>query len=241
MSILHSNKVKDERDAFVEELYKNLTNKDSITSGDLEARSRRLHKIILPLYIMKHYSKNKFISPYFNFIMTNVIEAEMLLMLGFKNAAMTSLRAAMESSFKFLYYEYHPIENLLHNESEFDLTGMSYREFLYSFPNLKNISFNSRDRIERIWSDLCKYVHSDINSVQAISYVSEISSALNLEEKEFNALLNNLRDIFKVIISIFFAIDKTWAQDIEKTYFDAIFEVYDFEERSEVKEKLQVH
>ena len=240
MSVLHSSKIKDERDAFVEEFYKNLIKKESIVSGELEVKSRSLHKTMLPLYIMKHYSRKSFSSSYFDIIMTSIIEAEMLLILGFKNSGMGSLRSAMESSFKFLYYEFHPIENVLHNSSEFDLSGLSYREFFYSFPNLNDISFNSRDKVERIWSYLCKYVHSDISSVQTITYVSEVSSVLNLEEKEYNKVLNIIKEQIKIIISIFFAIDSQWVKEVEKAYFDAIFEIYTTGERSEVKEKLRV-
>ncbi|MFL0473464.1 hypothetical protein ACH0CI_15860 [Priestia sp. 179-F W1.4 NHS] len=240
MSALHSQKIKDERNAFIEEMYNNLVNKELLISGDLEVNSRRLHKTMLPVYIMKHYCESEFNSTYINYIMTNLIECEMLLILGFKNAGMTSLRAAMESSFKFLYYEFHPIENTLHNNNEHNLNGLQYREFLYSFPGLKEISFMQKDSVERTWSDLCKYVHSDIHSVETITYVSEISSVLELESSKFNTFLRNQKNILKIIISIFFAVDKNWVEKVEKTYFDAIFEIFEIDERNEVKQRLQI-
>ena len=39
---------------------------------------------------------------------------------------------------------------------------------------------------------------------------------------------------------MFFTVDKRWAQEMEKSYFDAVFDIFEIEERQEVKEKLMV-
>lgn len=240
MTRLHSKKVTDEKNAFIEELFSNITHRERVIEGDLHTRARILHETFLPVYIMKHYSAGDFKSSYYNVVLTNLIESEALLILGFKNAGISSLRSAFESTCKFLYYEYHPIECKLHEEGSHTLSSVDYREFLYLFPELKDISFLARDKLEAIWSELCKYVHSDLRVVKTVSLVSDMSTFLALKEVEFQQFITLIRYTIKFILTIFFAIDPMWAKDIEKAYYDAILEAFTVEECAEIKSHLWI-
>ncbi|AFM02250.1 hypothetical protein Desde_3987 [Desulfitobacterium dehalogenans ATCC 51507] len=240
MRALHSQKLIEEKNAFINELYSSIPTKENIIEGELNQKARRLHEVLFPIYIMKHYNGNIFESEYFDMIISNLVEAESALILGLTNAGISSLRGALESSFKFLYYEYHPVENRLHNEGKHSLSSLDYREFFYNFPGLSNISFSSRSIVEGLWSYLCRYVHCDFRVLKEISLVSDISSVLLYEEKDFKQVLDVIKLIVKLIVSIFFCVDSFWIQNVEKAYFDATLEAFSTAERQEILQELRV-
>ncbi len=241
MGSLHSNKIRDEKEAFVKELYKGFPKIKDLIDGDLDSKARRLHEVMLPVYIMRHYHKGQLSTPYLDIIITNLIETECLLILGFKNSAISTLRLALESSLKFLYYEHHPIESILHVEMDKHLlNGKEYRDFLYVFPRLNEIRFLAKEILEKQWSELCGFVHGKITVLEEATVVSDITSVLKAGEDDFRDVLNLLRYVNKVIVTMFFTVDKRWAQEMEKSYFDAVFDIFEIEERQEVKEKLMV-
>src|SRR5688500_16696076 len=56
LSPLHSNKINDEKNAFVSELLSRLPSEEELTTGSLALKARRLHASFLPLHIIKHFT-----------------------------------------------------------------------------------------------------------------------------------------------------------------------------------------
>ncbi|OOM11009.1 hypothetical protein [Clostridium saccharobutylicum] len=236
---LHTNKIKEEKDCFIEELYKMILKKEDMINGDEDNKATQLHKFYLTTYVMNHYNKKEHNSQYFNYLMTSIIESESLFVLGFTNAGMMSLRSALESSFKFLYYEYHPIELQLNEIGEFDIKGIDYRNFMYSIPCFQKLSFIKRDEIERIWSELCKYAHYDISVINDISVISDIKPVFK-DEDSFRKIKKNIKEVFRVIIIIMFMVNSKWLECVEKSYFDYIFEVL-FKDNETINMKISLN
>lgn len=237
---LHTNKIKGEKDCFIEELYKMILNKDELINGELDNKATQLHKFYLAIYIMNHYNKNQHNSQYLNYLMTSIIESESLFVMGFTNAGMMALRSALESSFKFLYYEYHPIELQLNEIGEFDIKGIDYRSFMYSIPCFKKLNFIMKDEIERVWNELCKYVHYDISVIKDISVISDIKPIFN-DEGSFNNIKRNVKEVLRIIIIIMFIVSPKWLEEVEKSYFDYVFEVlFKGEEVTNMKISLKI-
>lgn len=152
---LHTDKIKDEKNAFVQELYDTVLTRNALIDGDYSSQAVRLHKLYLALYIMNHFNQKEFQSQYYEYLMSCLIESESLFFIGLKNSAMMVLRSALELSFKFLYFEYHPIELKRNEIGEFDLHAIEYREFLYAFPSFSEQQVIRRDFVERLWRELC--------------------------------------------------------------------------------------
>ncbi|MGE6577405.1 hypothetical protein ACQKFM_21135 [Paenibacillus xylanexedens] len=240
MLALHSSKINSEKNAFINELFSSLPAKQDIIDGPLSHNAKRLHESVISLLIMKHYCKRDFLSNYFEAVMTNIIEAECLMLLGFRNSSYSLLRGAVEASFKLLYFEYHPIESRLHSEDKFDLTGKEYRNFFYIFPGLCDMEYLSRDKVEKFWGELCSYVHGDLRVLTPLNVVSDISTFLSDSGREFENTVNMLKAVSKLISSIFFAVEPAWLENVEKAYFDAVFDIYTPQERTKLKEKLRI-
>ncbi|MBN1071862.1 hypothetical protein DVV81_11895 [Clostridium botulinum] len=237
---LHTNKIKVEKDCFIEELYKMILNKDELIDGTLNSKATQLHKLYLAIYIMNNYNKKEQNSQYLNYLITSIIESESLFIIGFTNAGMMALRSALECSFKFLYYEYHPIELQLNEIGEFDIKGIDYRNFMYSIPNVKKLNFIMKDDIERVWSELCKYAHYDISVIKEISVISDIKPVFN-DNESFDNIKKIIKAVFRTIIVIMFTVNPKWLESVEKSYFDYVFEVlFNAEEVSNMKISLKI-
>lgn len=235
---LHSDKIKDEKNAFVTELYKKITKVETLTSGELDRSATRVHKLYMAIYIMNYHKSEKLKTTYFEHLLTGIIESEALIMAGFKNAAFMQLRCAMECAMKLLYFETHPIEWQLHQTNEFEKRGIEYREFFYSHPLKKKIDFILKEDVERNWSELCKYSHYDISVVKDISCIIEMDNVL---ENDLDKSLFKIKDTFRQMVCIFFIIDPSWLKELEKTYFDYVFEsLFTAKEREELIGKLQI-
>ncbi len=242
MRTLHSEKIATEKNAFLSELYTKLPKLDDLTRGDLASKARRVHERFLPLHIVKHYTSDtkEFRSPYFGVLMSHLIESECLLILGFRTSGVGILRAALEAALKFLYYETHPIEARLHAAGTHDLSNTSFREFAYIVPGLNSLSFMSRDELEKLWTDLCQFVHSDLKAISVMSVVADISTVLNEPEKVFVNTLQLIQGVIKVALAICLTVDPAWLQNVEKVYFDAILEAFTNEERKNIKDALRI-
>jgi hypothetical protein len=243
LAVLHTKKVDAEKDAFVAELYHSLPAKADLISGDNKGRIRQLHRAFLSVHIFKHYPapENSLKSGYFDAVISHLIEAECLIILGFRTAAVTTLRSALEAGLKLLYYEFHPIENMLHQiDNSHTLTSRDYRDFLYMVPELKGLSFLSRSHLEELWNHLCKFVHGDLRSICLMSVVSDTSPATVCPEKEFQELLDLVRSVVKITVSILFRVNNAWLQQVEKVYFDAVLESYSPNERKEIRDALRI-
>lgn len=237
---LHTDKIKVEKDCFIEELYKMILNKEELINGELDNKATQLHKFYLAIYIMNYYNKNEQNSQYLNYLITSIIESESLFIVGFTNAGMMALRSALECSFKFLYYEYHPIELQLNEIGEFDIKGIDYRNFMYSIPNFKKLNFIMKDEIERVWNELCKYAHYDISVIKEISVISDIKPVFN-DDNRFINIKKIIKDVFRIIIVIMFTVNPKWLEMVEKSYFDYVFEVlFKAEEVTNMKISLKI-
>lgn len=141
---------------------------------------------------------------------------------------------------KFLYYETHPIEAALELKGQHDMTNKELREFVYVMPGLSDLPFIAKDKTERMWRDLCRYVHSDLRTIATISVVDDINSALSMKERHFKNLLDDVTKAMRVVVSCLFAAYKAWLGGVEKAYFDAVLELYQPSDRATVKEKLGI-
>ena len=240
MPSLHSAKVTAEKNAFVETLFDSLPEKDTVLAGSLHVKARRLHGGCLPAYIMKHYAPAEHQSTYLDAIFTNLIEGECLFVLGFQNSGFMAIRGAFDATLRFLYYETHPIEKRLHIDGKHSLHNVEFREFLYSCPDLSNLTFLSKEKVENTWADLCRYVHSDLHVLKTMSMVSDLKTLLLEPDKAFATSLNLIKHVIKVIIAVLFAVDPNWAKTVEKVYFDAILEAFTVGERREIRDNLRI-
>lgn len=242
MKSLKAAKLKEEKDFYIEELISTIPNKEELVNGSLSLNANRLHGSILPVYIMNYYKSNALTTPYFDVILTNFIEMESLFILGYKNSGYNSLRAIFESTLKLLYYEFHPIELILHKDNKkHNLTVKEYREFLYVHPLLREISFVLRDKVEKMYSDLCEYVHCDLKVHNTLRVVSNISTILSYEESEFKKILNAIKQVLKLTVVICFAVNSKWLSETPKNYHDAVLEIFTNEERKEVRDNIRIH
>lgn len=221
---LHTDKINDEKNAFVQELYETIVSEHSLHNGDLKTRALSIHKIYMTFYIMSHFKPKELDSPYFNNLLSCVIESESLFFLGFKNSGMMLLRSALELSFKFLYFAYHPIEQIKNETGNFDLHGIEYREFLYTFPNFLLQTTLNKDLIEQLWSELCQYTHCDVKTVDEISLIADIKPIFE-NEHSFQEYLKKIKHVFRIIITILFMVKSNWLEGVEKSYFDYPFEI----------------
>lgn len=237
---LHTDKIRDEKNAFIEELYNTIPSKADLLSGENASQAVRLHKLYLTFYIMANFKNVTLQSPYFNNLMSCIIESESLFFLGFKNSGMTLLRSAIESAFKLLYYEYHPIELIRNTNGDFDLRGLEYREFLYSFPAFSAQNVIKKDDVERVWSKLCEYTHSNVKTVDQISLVAEIKPIFETEQT-FTQYLSQIKQVLRTIICILFLVSPNWLEHTEKSYFDYVFEIlFDATETSALKVNFRI-
>lgn len=221
---LHTDKIRDEKNAFIEELYKIIVDKEKLIDGDNNGCATQIHKYYLTVYILNHFKRNTLNSTYYEYMITSIIESEALVQCGFMNAALMQLRSSLEMAFKMLYYECHPVEWELHEKEQFDLKGIEYREFLYRHPKFAKLHCESKETVERVWSELCKYSHYDINVVNEISVISDIKTVFSgTEEKE--KFLHKLKLTMRILVEILFIVDSTWLKEVEKSYFDFVFEV----------------
>jgi hypothetical protein len=240
MKILHSKKLKNEKDAFVRELFENLPSIEDLTEKSFDGKAASFHRIFLSIYILNHYSSNKIKTKYFKISVSNLIEAELLFILGFRNSAFSMMRSALECAFKFLYYEFHPIESQLDEIGQHQLSIEEYRNFGYKFPKLCEISFFARAMVERVWSELCQYVHSDLRVIEKMSVIADIETIFELPEKTYQKVRNLVKETVRVIILLFIAVDPDWGLTIEKVYFEEIFHLFKVEEIREIKNVLQI-
>ncbi len=243
MKALHSNKIRDEKDAFVDELFTRLPSAARLLkSGALSAKAGRLHERFLPIHILSHYKPDRIRldTNYFDMVVSHSIECECLFILGFYNAGMVLLRAGLEAAIKLVYYENHPIEWRLHQAGAHNLHGNQYREFLYSVPDLGDLPFVAKDILETLWTELCKFVHCDLHTVSQLSVVGDLKSVLEFEEARFAELLHRLREAGKVIVGCCFSVDPKWLVGVEKAYFDAVLDVYTAAERQAAKDRLRI-
>lgn len=237
---LHTDKIKDEKNAFVAEVYNVIPSKEKLISGEWSSQSNRIHKLYLALYIMNYHKSDNLRSTYFNHLLTAAIESEALFFSGYKNAALMQLRCATEAAFKFLYYETHPIEWELHTTTDFDLRGIEYREFFYQHPKFAKLNMQ-KESVENNWKELCQYSHYDIHIVQDISCVLEITNTMN-NEMELQDSLKKIKNSIKEMICIFFMVDPRWLEGVEKAYFDYVFEVlFTADERINIIDTLGVY
>jgi len=238
----HTTKVAKERDEFFGELYSCLPKLNEITgNGQFNAKARRFHKIFLPIYVMKRYCPTGLQSQYSHAIFTYAIECEAIFALGMRNAAMATLRTYLESAFKLLYYEYHPVENIVHHlVGGRSLRGSEFREFLYSFPGLSDISMFKRECVESLWTELCKFAHGDVHSIEKYGIVADIKSAFTFNEADFATTILVVQRVHKLIIAILFAAKSDWAAQMEKALFDTVFQDFTAAEQGEIKSHLRV-
>ena len=240
---LHTSKISAEKDAFIGELRASLPNFARLLSGgDLASKARRLHEKFIPLHILNHYKPDP--SPlkteYFELVVTHSIESEALFALGFRNAGMMALRAAIEAAFKFIYYENHPVEWQLHQSGAHDLHGIEFREFLYNFPVLGGLPFNQKRGLEELWTQLCSFVHCDLRSVSKVGVVADFKTILRLPEQQLSQILDRIHVVEKTVVSCCFAVDPKWLLNVEKAYFDVVFDIYTAAERKVIKEGLRI-
>lgn len=237
---LHSQKIKDEKDAFVDELYKMLAKKATLKDGIYDKNASLIHKYYLVIYIMNHYNKTTFSTDYYNYMLTSLIESESLCLAGFNNASMMLLRSSMEMAIKFIYFETHPIEWELHQNNKFDLPGLEYRNFLYSVPKFSKLDFENKNSIETIWSELCKYSHYDLSIIQEISIITDIKPIF-IDVNSQQKYIAKLKSVIRFMVIILFLVNPEWMQGVEKSYFDYIFEIlYKPEEIGKMKIELRI-
>ncbi len=237
---LHTDKIKDEKNAFITELYKMIVNEEQLIEGIYSKEATQIHKLYLTLYIMNYYKSNKLSTIYYDYLLTSGIESESLVLCGFTNAAIMQLRSTVEMSFKMLYYEFHPIEWQLHRERQFDLKGIEYREFLYNHPKFSSLKYINREYIEGIWNDLCKYSHFDINVINKLSVIEDMANIFS-SEREKKKFRDKLKSCLRIVIIILFLVDESWLKEVEKSYFDYVFELlYNSSETSDLKINLRI-
>lgn len=221
---LHSDKIRDEKNALVHELFDTINQKDELISGKYSTQTARLHKLFLSFFVLNHFKRKELNSDYYDSLLSCVIESESLLLIGLCNAPMMLLRSALEMSFKMLYYEYHPIELIRNSQQKFELHGADYREFLYTFPAFSAQDVITKDDVERLWSELCRYTHFDYKTVESISMVSQFAPIFNNEQKLVK-YLDCIKKVFRIITCILFLVNPEWMKEVEKSYFDYPFEV----------------
>ena len=56
---LHTNKIKDEKDAFVNELFNMIPKREELISGEASAIATQIHKLYLTIYIMNYFKSQK--------------------------------------------------------------------------------------------------------------------------------------------------------------------------------------
>ncbi len=237
---LHTNKIKDEKDAFVNELFDMIPKREELISGEASAIATQIHKLYLAIYIMNHFKSQKLKTDYYEYLLTSVIESESLVLCGFINAAVMQLRSAVEMAFKMNYYENHPVECDLHMQGKHELKGIEYREFLYIHPKFTRLSNIKRDNIELLWSDLCKYSHFDISVINEVGVIQDMKSVFTSSEEK-KSYEKKLKSCCRLIVLILFLIDSSWLKGVEKSYFDYVFEIlYTSVEARELKIALGI-
>ncbi|MCK5030812.1 MAG: hypothetical protein KAR64_05045 [Thermoplasmatales archaeon] len=172
--------------------------------------------------------------------MSQAIESESSLILGFRTLGMTSLRSLVESDFKFLYYENHPIEYCLHKKGKFDLPISEYRNFLYIYPNSETIEDLKREYIESIWTELCGYVHSSLKSITPMTFVEDIDTIFSLSEPKWQKTIKLIKKVIRMSVIISFIVNNDWGKPIEKAYFDEIFKLFTAQESNKIKTAFNI-
>jgi hypothetical protein len=238
MKILHSKKLKNEKDAFIKELFENLPSIEDLTEKTFDRKASSFHRIFLPVYILNHYSSKKVKTKYFNISVSNLIEAELLFILGFRYPAFLTIRSALECAFKFLYYEFHPIESQFDEIAQHQLTIEDYRNFGYKFPKLGEISFFDKAIVERVWSELCQFVHSDLRIIKKMSVVADLETIFKKPEKKYQKVRSLVIGVVRILLLL--AVDPDWGVNIEKVYFEEIFHLFENAEIQEIKSVLQI-
>lgn len=234
-------KIKEENSGFLDAIFSSIEeNKENIYQ-EFFNRTGTLHKVIFPIYIFNHYKNFEFQSNYYSVLISNVIESQTLLTLGFYNSGMNILRSVLESAFKLFYYETHPVENILHIEDSHALTITEYREFIYLHPVIKKLHAIEKEQVESIWKDLCAYVHNDIKKVKAVTVLTDIKSIYSLGEHEYQSIIGRYKKIVKIIVTLFLVLNNEWTKEMEKDYYDLILRVYSPGEIANLKEVLTIY
>ena len=70
---LHTNKIKDEKDAFVNELFDMIPKREELISGEASVIATQIHKLYLTIYIMNHFKSQKLKTDYYEYLLTSVI------------------------------------------------------------------------------------------------------------------------------------------------------------------------
>jgi len=70
--------------------------------------------------------------------------------------------------------------------------------------------------------------------------VGDIKSALALAEPKLAELLTRIREVVKIVVACCFYVDPNWLLNVEKAYFDAVFDIYTIAERNAAKQGLRV-
>lgn len=237
---LSKNRLKEEAEAFLNAIYEQIDENEQSIIGDVNKRNYTLHNTIIPIYIFNNYKKVVFKSPYYDIILSNIIEAEGLLVLGFYNSAMNLLRSSLESVFKLFYYELHPVELILHKENNHLLTITDYREFIYIHPQVKKLDSINKESVEVLWKNLCAFVHNDIKVLKNISVLTDIKSMAKFKEKDFQNLISNLKSIVKVVLTLFLVLDNSWTQGMDNSCYKFIVNIFEPNEFKTLKEVVGI-
>jgi|GEM_PF-6842556 len=120
------------------------------------------------------------------------------------------------------------------------MTGSAFRDFFYNVPDLRELSFTLKASVEPLWGQLCKFVHSDLRSIDTFSIVADIKSVLRFSDRPFAAVSDHIQSVAKIAIACCLFLDPKWLLNVEKVYFDAVFDAYSLSERTEVKTSLRV-
>ena len=67
---LHTNKIKDEKDAFVNELFNMIPKREELISGEASAIATQIHKLYLTIYIMNYFKSQKLKTDYYEYLLT---------------------------------------------------------------------------------------------------------------------------------------------------------------------------
>ena len=233
---LHSNKIAEEKNIYIKELFDSLPNKSDCISGKYKTRARTLHRIFLPIYILNAFKdQDSFTTKYFDVIISLTIESESSLVVGFYNLGMSALRSLLESAIKLLYYECHPIEYQLHEGSKHELRANEYREFLYSYPEAVKIDDLNSKNIETIWAELCGFVHHNYKTASKITMIKELNSIFNLNENSWQNTLKNIKRVIRVVIILVLIVSPEWGKNAEKAYYDEVFRIFSPKEKKDIR------
>ena len=70
---LHTNKIKDEKDAFVNELFNMIPKREELISGEASAIATQIHKLYLTIYIMNYFKSQKLKTDYYEYLLSDIL------------------------------------------------------------------------------------------------------------------------------------------------------------------------